>query len=174
MKSITHSILSAIVLTACTHQGSFRGEIERPADAVDDEQAEAPADDRVLFTWESDPGLGGTIAARLPSGERLTGEYYEITRATRVAAIDGFYRAWYGGPWGGPGWGWGAWPYYGTPDAYLTHYSGEVVALLDSDQGTSMRCHFSLFTASVGMRGGGEGECQLSNGEQVTAIFPPT
>lgn len=53
MKSIQHLILSFAVLTACTHQGSFRGEIERPADAVDDEQA----DGRVWFTWESDPGL---------------------------------------------------------------------------------------------------------------------
>jgi hypothetical protein len=34
-----------------------------------------------------------------------------------------------------------------------------------------MRCHFDLDKPDKGMKGGGQGDCQLSNGDRVTAVF---
>ena len=37
-----------------------------------------------------------------------------------------------------------------------------------------MRCRFLLFSPSAGMMGGGQGECQLSDGRTINATFDPS
>ena len=59
----------------------------------------------------------------------------------------------------------------GSCDGYITYYSGQVVAVLDGDRGTKMRCHFILDERDEGVTGGGWGECQVSNGDRITAMF---
>jgi hypothetical protein len=54
---------------------------------------------------------------------------------------------------------------------FITHYSGKVVATLDAPGNQRMRCRFHLVEPSRGMGGGGEGECQLSDGRLVRAVF---
>lgn len=166
---------------ACTSTGTIQGnltEVPQPSPAATTTAAPAPIHEHVAFVWESsDFALSGTIRTTLPSGESFDGRYHEITSTTTVDRLGGFYGAWYGAPWYGASWGWGgAWPYYGSGGAseFITHYSGDVVAMLDGDRGTQMRCRFSLEDGASGMRGGGVGECQLSSGDRITAIFPPS
>jgi hypothetical protein len=103
------------------------------------------------------------------------GEYHQIVATTSVQHMGGFCGAWYGGPWAGPGWygGWygSAWPYHRSCDGFITYYTRQVVAMLTGDRGTRMRCHFHLDAPRDGMRGGGFGECQVSSGERITAMF---
>lgn len=54
---------------------------------------------------------------------------------------------------------------------FITHYTGRVVAILDSPDKQHMRCRFRLVVPARGMAGGGEGECQLSEGGTVRAQF---
>jgi hypothetical protein len=137
-----------------------------------------PAHEHVQLTWDSsNGGLSGQIQTSLPDGEAFTGTYHELTSmADRGSGFCGswygdWHGGWYGAPWGGPG---GAWPYYGSCDEYTTYYSGQVVAMLESDRGTKMRCRFILVEGGMGMAGGGWGECQVSNGDRITAIFDPS
>ena len=74
--------------------------------------------------------------------------------------------------------GWYDWPYWGGPmttpypiTRFVTHYSGKVVATLDSEGKSRMRCRFHLADPASGMAGGGEGECQLTDGRVVQAVF---
>jgi hypothetical protein len=59
-----------------------------------------------------------------------------------------------------------------SPDAFVMHYSGKVVATLQSGD-KHMRCRFQLTQPSRGMGGGGEGECQLGQGGIIRANFAP-
>jgi len=143
--------------------------------------APPPQVEPVRFTWQSnDGGFSGEIQTALPGGEVFMGQYHEIVASTPVHTMGGFCGAWYGGPWVGPGWyggpwvgGWygGAWPYYRSCDGFLSYYTGQVVALLDGDRGARMRCYFRLDDPNAGMRSGGWGECQVSNGDRITAMF---
>lgn len=85
------------------------------------------------------------------------------------------YGSWYAGPWSRDAWNWdGAWPRYDSVADYVTHYTGKVVAKLKGDHGDEMRCHFTLDDREAGMEGGAAGECQVSNGERITAKFGPS
>ena len=68
---------------------------------------------------------------------------------------------------------WRGWPYWGPyPDtAFVTHYSGRVVANLADTAGDHMRCHFSLMHPQHGMASGGQGECQMPSGQTIDATF---
>jgi hypothetical protein len=102
------------------------------------------------------------------------GRFHQITRTTTVDRVDDFRGVWYGDPWNSPRWTWGgAWPYYGSTEEFITHYTDKVVALLTGDRGTMMRCHFRLDEPDRGMSGGGTGDCQLSDGQRITARFEP-
>lgn len=135
--------------------------------------APPPKYERVVFTWESkDEGHSGEMKTTLPDdGEAFTGEFHQITETTSVAVVDVFYDTWYADPWVGPGWMWdGGWGQY-EPSEFIRYYSGHVVALLTGDKGNRMRCDFQLDDPTRGMNGGGQGECQLSNGDRITSVF---
>lgn len=46
--------------------------------------------------------------------------------------------------------------------------------MLSGDRGRRMRCEFELVDAAAGMRGGGVGRCQLSDGAVIAAHFDAT
>jgi hypothetical protein len=176
---VTIALLSCgLTVVGCKSEGSFPGTISEKKSADESLQgkpvAAPPAKyEGVGFTWQATDGSrSGTIQASLPNGEHFTGQFHEITDTTTVETLDGFYDTWYGSGWLGPEWAWdGAWPYYDEPDAYIRYYTGRVVAVLDGDRGTSMRCQFKLDNPAVGMKGGGQGECQLSNGDRIKTVF---
>jgi hypothetical protein len=147
--------------------GDAKSSMEKPA---------AAKHEHVSFTWESGhAGHSGKMQAKLPDGEAFSGQFHEITASTTVTNLDGFYRSWYGGPWARYDWTWGGdWPYYGVVDEYITYYTDRIVAILEGDRGDSMRCHFKLDDPGRGMKGGGQGECQVSNGDRITAVFAAT
>lgn len=186
-----HSRLSNILALAlavsvgCKAQGSFSADLSESkqpnatttsasaSTTSQHPQAPAPKHERVPFTWHStDAGRSGHMETTLPDGEQFSGQFHQITSATTVTTVTGFHSLWYGDPWAGPDWWWdGEWPYY-PPEEFIRYYSGRVVAVLTSDRGKSMRCDFHLDTPERGMKSGGQGDCQVSNGERITAVFP--
>lgn len=92
-------------------------------------------------------------------------------RRTRNSTVESLGPLWY--PWRP---GWGGWGYWGAePDEeFVTHYTGHVLANLAGPNGKGMRCQFQLLRADEGMKGGGEGQCQLSSGQNIKADFPPS
>lgn len=124
----------------------------------------------VSFIWTSnDGGISGVMMAAIPEGS-FQGQFFQITQQTRVETLAPLWSHW--------GSGWDDWPYWGGPlppmypsPQFVTHYSGKVVATLQSASLQRMRCRFHLMAPARGMSGGGEGECQLSDGRLVRAVF---
>ena len=177
--------LLLLLVSACS-RGSFSGEVTNPDTAAPETGgkttgaetgAAAPKikHERVVFVWTSgDDSLSGRLKTKLPDGESFEGRYHEITKTATVSEYDDVYDAWYADPWTGPTWYWGGtWPYYDTVEEFITRNTGKVVATLDGDRGDKMRCHFTLDDPDRGIKGGGTGECQLSNGERITSRFEP-
>jgi hypothetical protein len=106
----------------------------------------------------------------VPGGpqEEYEGRFFQITRDSDVQTMPSVWRPWYPG--------WRGWPYWGPEpsESFITYYTGEVVANLAGPAGQRMRCHFRLLQSSEGMKGGGQGECQLPTGETIRAEFPPS
>lgn len=123
---------------------------------------------QATFMWASKSDRTGTLDAMLSNGETYIGQYFQITSETRVDELGPLWGGWHTG-WRGRGWGyWDAEP---TP-AFVTHYSGRVVANLTGPSGQHMRCRFRLIRPSSGMSGGGEGQCQTSGDKTIDATFP--
>ena len=55
---------------------------------------------------------------------------------------------------------------------YFKERSGKVLTSLGTQSGDRMNCQLRLARPEIGMSGGGEGECQLSDGTTVDAAFP--
>jgi hypothetical protein len=102
----------------------------------------------------------------LSTGESFTGSYFQITRNTRVNTLGPLWIGW------GPRFG--AWGYWGPMDQFVTEYSGRIVSNLAAADGSHMRCRFTLARPSLGMAGGGLGQCELPNGTVIDAMFPVT
>jgi hypothetical protein len=150
----------AVSLMGCTFTGTGGGQM-----------LSAGANDQpVEFAWRStDGGITGTMTASFP-GEMFEGRFFQITSQTKSDVLEPLWMHWRPG--------WHDWPYWGsvwsTPHPttqFITHYSGKVVATLTSQAGQRMRCRFHLSAPATGMRGGGEGECQLSDNRLVRAVF---
>jgi len=127
------------------------------------------------FTWV-ETGNGGTMTAQLSDGRVFQGQFFQITRESRVMDMDPLWNGWGPGfgwhrPWSRYGWGWGGWGAWGPYDQTITQYSGQVLANLQGPSGF-MRCHFTLASPSSGMAGGGLGQCQLPLGPIINAQFP--
>jgi hypothetical protein len=117
------------------------------------------------FSWKSTDDRTGTLTASLSNGDSFSCPFFQVTRDTRVETLA---PLWYG--WAGP---WRGWRYWGPyPDtAFVTHYSGRVVANLADGAGEHMRCHFTLMHPQQGMAGGGTGQCQMPTGQTIDATF---
>lgn len=144
---------AASAIAACTTTGTGMG-------------TERAGDIRANFAWTSTDDRTGTMTANLSTNDTYTGQFFQITRDTRVDTLGPLWSGW-ANPWRG-------WRYWGPePDtAFVTHYSGRVVANLQDPAGQHMRCHFHLMHPQQGMVGGGQGECQLPSGKTIDATFP--
>ena len=152
--------LSALVATAmvaaCTSMGSGAGTL-------------TPGGNAVAFAWDSkDGGITGDMSAVLSDGAKFSGPFVQITSPLEPEELE---RSW-------PGWnaGWKDWYYPGywgqTPEsAPMFYYSGKVLASLKGPSSQQLRCHFHLNQPDTGMRGGGEGQCQLTGGQTISATF---
>jgi len=153
------AILCATVVVGCKTRGGGEGRTPE-------------GDVRVTFEWEQSNPTSGQLRASLakPDGtlEIYRGPFFQITRESRVESLSPLWAGWYPG--------WVGWSYWGpVPEsAFITHYSGRVVANLEGPDNQRMRCEFRLLRASAGMKGGGEGRCQLASGETIRAEFPPS
>lgn len=143
----------AVVAAGCATTGTGSGSTPTGADPVN-------------FTWNSSDSVTGTMNATLPDGTTYSGKYFQITKETTVDSLDPLWVGWRGyGRFGG-------WPYWDSGSAFITHYSGRVVANLGAADGEHMRCKFQLARPRDGMAGGGHGECQMPDGKTIDATFP--
>lgn len=167
--------LTLAALAGCTSMGTGGGELT----------AKGQPTEPVVFSWKStDGGVTGTMVATLPDAT-YTGRFFEISQQTQSETLapmwNGWNEGWYDWPtrndWNaGRTEGWDDWPYWSQPGTYgatrfITHYSGKVVANLQTNGGERMRCRFHLADPLDGMSGGGQGECQLSGGRVINAAF---
>jgi hypothetical protein len=123
------------------------------------------------FVWrQSDPSSGTLTATVTGPGvqETYQGKFYQITRESRVETLGELWRPWYAR--------WGGWPDWGPEptDSFVEHYTGHVVANLAGPNGQRMRCQFQLLRSAEGMKGGGQGQCQLPSGQTIHAEFQPS
>lgn len=148
--------IGLLTLGACHHAGAGKGTLES-AQGPTGSQSEGA----VTFVWNSgaDPSQGA-IEATLPNGTEFHGNYLQVTNTASVDAYGPYYSTWVDPGWGAP------W-YAGPADGFVTEYSGRAIAHLSADDGTKMRCKFTLRDPASGMVGGGEGDCQLSNNKTV-------
>jgi hypothetical protein len=134
---------------------------------------ESPAGDvKASFAWEQSGPSSGTLKATVtkPTGAQETyeGKFYQITHETTVETLGGLWDPWYPR--------WGGWAYWGPEpkESFVEHYTGHVLANLSGPNGQRMRCQFQLLRSGEGMKGGGQGECQLPSGQTIRAEFPPS
>ncbi|ABD68135.1 hypothetical protein Rfer_0381 [Rhodoferax ferrireducens T118] len=150
-----------LALVACTTTGSGGGQLAGPG----------AQEEPVAFSWTStDGGMSGAMTAALPNAS-YQGRFFQITQQTRGEVLTPLWTHWNRG--------WYDWPYWSGPEfqpypatQFITFYSGKVVATLESPGNQRMRCRFHLVEPVRGMSGGGEGQCQLSDGRLVRATFP--
>ena len=157
--------LAAIAVAGCTTTGVGYGQAAR-------------GNLGATFTWRETGSTRGTMVAQLSNGQVFQGPMFQITQESRVMDYGPLWNGWGGGfgwgrGWGGHrwGWGWGGWGPWGPDMETITHYSGQVLANL-AGPGGYMRCDFRLMSPSVGMAGGGVGNCQLPSGVIINAQFP--
>jgi hypothetical protein len=194
---VSLSALALLCALACKDKGSIQGYVvepmpasapppqpaqiaEEPPDEAPEPAAEQtlppPKYEEIEFTWKrAEDERTGDIETKFPDGQTFKGQYHQITQGSTIGALESFFDEWYDDPWSAPPSAAGEqWPRYETLSSYITHYSGQVVAILESDRGLRMRCNFELDEPDEGMEGGGWGECQVSNGDRVTAVFRET
>jgi hypothetical protein len=151
-----------LLVTGCHHSGTGSGDLQSaPAPSSGAEAAEGQA----VFSWKSggDP-TRGQIEATLSDGRRFTGEFLQLTETATSTAFTPYWAAWTNPGWGAPGI-WYAGP--ATTTAFITEYSGQVLAHLRGPSGQKMRCRFVLKRPEAGLAEGAVGDCQLSTGETV-------
>ena len=155
--SLALALLATLFVSGCRTTGAGYGTLQNSADG---------ADIRVSFDWRSTDSVSGTMTATFSDGRSFTGQYFQITSDTRIDHLGPLWHEW------SPAWrGWRYW--YRDPGPQLVkHYSGRVLANLGSTDGERMRCRFRLIRPASGMSGGGEGTCQLPDGNTIYATFP--
>lgn len=146
--------LAVLAVAGCTTSGTGMG--TSPSGAV-----------TATFTWTADSPARGTMTAALNTGEAYQGQFFQITHETTVDQLGPLWVGW------DRRWRWRGWDVWGPGEAFLTEYTGKVVANLAGPRG-HMRCRFNLIRPSAGMAGGGEGRCQLPDGTIINAEFPPS
>jgi len=122
----------------------------------------------VAFTWQSESDDTGHITATFGTGRVFKGEYVQISPDIRTESLDPLWDGWEQPP------SKNAWRYWkaDSRSEFVRENSGRVLANLQSQDGEYMRCRFTLISPNRGMKGGGEGRCQLSeSGKEITAKF---
>jgi hypothetical protein len=128
----------------------------------------------VEFSWTADSSRRGTIAATLPTGERFTGNFVQVTREVPdtelvplVGPIAGFADnvAREGGTTPQD-----VWANAVEIGSFRAEYANRIVATLFGDKGNAMRCGFRLFDPQKGFPGGGGGNCLISYGNGTIAV----
>jgi hypothetical protein len=156
-----------LVVGCARNHGEFTATLERPAGEHVNPPRRPPS---VAFIWEATGGRSsGNIASALPDGEGFVGHFREIVPTTDPEWIVDFQQQWYQA-W--PADHRGGWPFLENPRDFVRAYSDHVLALLDTDEGDTMRCDFMLEDPRIGIAGGGHGHCQLLDGELIAARFP--
>jgi len=75
--------------------------------------------DPVTFSWKSSDSVSGTMSATLIDGKQYSGQFFEITKDTRVDNLGPLWTGW------NPGWrGFGGFDYWDAGPSFVTHYSG--------------------------------------------------
>jgi hypothetical protein len=122
----------------------------------------------VAFTWQSDDSNSGDITATFGTGRVFKGEYVQISRDIDGNNLDPLWDGW-DRPRSKNDWRyWNA----SSRSEFLRENSGRVLANLHAENGEYMRCRFTLISPQRGMKGGGEGRCQLSeSGKEINAEF---
>jgi hypothetical protein len=146
--------LSSMLIASCTTTGSGTGATRRGTD-------------HVSFTWVNHGSTKGEISATLNESQQVfSGTYFQITSETRVDELRPLWVGWNRRR--------GEWGYWGAYDrtGFVTHYSGHVVANMESNDGQHIRCDFRLMRPFNGMAGGGMGRCQMPDGKTIDATFP--
>lgn len=136
------------------------------------EGASESGDVRTQFTWQQTEPSSGTLTATLTGRSGLTetyqGKFYQITSNSEIDTLRPLWHPWHPG--------WGGWAYWDPEpaQALVTHYTGHVLANLAGPDGKRIRCQFQLIRADEGMKGGGQGRCQLASGKTIRADFLPS
>ena len=129
---------------------------------------------KVTIAWESRTSTTGNMTFTLGrGGQRYIGSYLLLESTASHVDIQPLYRIWDTGgfeawsasgasPWLEPGWAMSNW---------VEHYDGRVVVGLHGNRDGNARCQFTLRNTSVGMPGGGTGECQIDDGGHLSAHF---
>ena len=120
--------------------------------------------DPVTFSWKSSDDISGTMSATLTDGQTYSGQFFEITKDTRVDNLGPLWTGW------GPRFGFGGFDSWDAGPSFVTHYSGRVVANLGTPSGVHMRCNFQLAHPSKGMAGGGRSGEELEAGGGFSPI----
>jgi hypothetical protein len=149
-------LCAAILIAACTVMGTGRGTV-------------TPSGEPISFNWKStDGGITGTMSATLTDGRTFTGPFLQVRSTLRREAFAPFWVGW-------PTF-WTDWPFPPPPipvSEFTTRYTDRVIANLEGPGGQRMRCRFHLNEPLRGMRSGGQGECETSDGRRIDAVFPP-
>jgi hypothetical protein len=153
MKAAAIPLLLAALAAGCTTMGTGYGN-------------SATGKNPVNFNWTSHDEVSGTLNATMPDGKTYSGQFFQITTDTTVDNLGPLWAGW------GPGWRRGGWGYWDAGPEFVKHYTGKVVANLQTPDGTYMRCTFRLVHPSSGMSGGGQGNCQTPDGSDINATFP--
>jgi hypothetical protein len=125
----------------------------------------------VTLRFDSDGRGGGRVETTLgEDGERYQGLYLVVSPETPVYRVQPLIQSWHSV--------WRTGKHSLEPDPWLDgsggamtfirRYDGHVVAELSSGARV-MRCRFELSRPGWGPRGGGPGECQLSDGSEIRA-----
>jgi hypothetical protein len=126
----------------------------------------------LVMSWKSGLfGESGTIAARLPNGERLSGKYLVVS--------PGLTREKIGTVWPEAAMPWDdrstfdedPWTIGPSLLDFHASHTNKAVAKLEGDRGTTMLCRFTLNAGESGMGGGGSGTCKDSTGGKIAARF---
>ena len=153
-----------LACAGCATTGTAVGELERPA---------TKGEEAVTMVWKSaasDPDRG-TISGTLPDGTHYSGQYFEVIKTAEAAlyepAWEGWARYW-------PGWE-APWPHHKRSDpdwtGFIEIYTGRVIANMKSDDGqVRVRCRFTISEPREGLKGGGNGSCQMSNGDTIDHV----
>jgi hypothetical protein len=164
IRRLTVASLFACCASACSDIGTGNGVL---TSASSQPTSGGEARGNVTFHWQSERGdpTAGHIDAQLPDARALHGDYVQQTSETEQApTYPPYARLWTNanalnarGLW------------YQGPNR-IKHYESSVIAHLKGADGTLMRCEFLLRTPSLGLSGGGSGDCQLSSHEKVFGV----